>query len=1041
MRRLVAWFASNPIAANLLLLFLVFAGFASVFQIRQETFPNVAFDVVSVAVVYPGAAPDEVAEAICVRVEEALHGIQGIDRLFSRASEGYGAVWAQLEVGADARRVLEEVRTRVDAIDGFPEQAESPIVQELIDDSVLLAMAVFGDADEGTLRAAAERLREEITALPEVSRAELHGARSYELAIEVSEADLMRHGLSFDDVVGAVRGSSLDLPGGSLKTRGGEILLRARGRAYRGAEFERLVLLTRGDGTRLTLGEVARVVDGFVETDEKVRLDGSPAVVVRILTSEKENVLRIADAVEAQLETARAWLPEGLQAAVWYDRARQFRSRRDLLLRSGAQGLALILLVLAFFLRLRLALWVSAGIPVAFLGALIVLAASDVSINMMSLFAFIVALGLVVDDAIVVGENVAHHQTSAAEPLRGAIDGTVEVAVPVTLAVLTTVFFAVPIVSLPTVVGKIARSLGIVVIACLVFSLLEALLILPAHLARGRRRAAGGAGPLARLQQRVDVWMDDLIRRRYVPLLQRCLRWPALTLSVAAVTVMLAVALVAGGWVRYAFFPDVEEDHVTARLVMPEGTPPEVMEAAAGRLEREALTLRDELEAGGAPVYEHVLVAIGDPPYRHDDFEVGGEGPNVAYVRVGLVPGERRRVTSLEIETRWRERVGGIPGASGLSFRGSDLMGQPDLDVSLAGRHPQQLRRATDALRARLTAIPGVREVSDSQNGGKQELRLAIRPEAEALGLSLAELARQVRQGFHGQEVQRIQRGRDDVAVVVRYPREERRSLHDLERIRIRLPDGGELPFSAVAEAQLARGSSAIERRDRKSQIGVYADVDGNVSSVQSVIEELQAKVLPEILSAFPGVSYDLFGTSREETDLTRRLLRDWALALVAAYVLLAVPLGSYLQPLLIFAAIPFGVVGGVAGHALLGLEFSAFSMVGLVALTGVLVNDALVLLDLANRLRVGGLALRPALVEAGARRFRAIVLTSLTTFFGLLPLLFERSAQATWLQPMAVTLGFGVIFATAITLLLLPVAATLLENETKGTVLRRNQS
>jgi multidrug efflux pump subunit AcrB len=1030
MSRLITWFASNPVAANLLMVFVLVAGLAGISQIRQETYPNVAFDLISVAVPYPGAAPDEVEQAICVRVEEAIHGVKGIARLLSRASEGFGVVWARLEVGADPRRVLEEIRARVDAIDSFPDDAERPLIQELIDDSVLLALAVYGDADERTLRRAGERLRDEITALPEVARAELVGARSYELAIEVSEADLRRHGLRFDDVVRAVRASSLDLPGGTLKTQGGEILLRTHGRAYRASEFERLVLITRSDGARLALGQVARVVDGFVESDEKVSLDGSSAVVVRVLTSEQENVLTIAAAVKAQLERARAWLPQGLEADVWFDEAREFESRRDLLLRNGAQGLVLILAVLALFLRLRLAFWVSAGIPVAFLGALIVLAVTDVSINMMSLFAFIVALGLVVDDAIVVGENTARHQARGGDPLRGAIEGTREVAVPVTVAVLTTVFFAMPLLSLPTSVGKVARPMGVVVIACLVFSLLEALLILPAHLARSQERAHGRAGPLARLQRRVDAGVERFVARCYAPFVERCLRWPLLTLSVAAVGLMLSVALLAGGWVRYAFFPEIEADFVTARLVMPAGTPPEAVEAAAGRLEREVLALGEQLEAeaGGGRIFEHVMVAIGDAPYRHDDFNGGGDGPHVAHVHVGLVPGEARRVTSLEIEERWRERVGGIPGANALAFRGSDLTGEPALDVSLAGEDPARLRLAADALRSRLASLPGVREVSDSQSGGKQELRLAIRPEAEAFGLTLAELARQVRQGFHGEEVQRIQRGRDDVAVTVRYPREERRSLRDLESIRVRLPGGGELPFSAVAEARLAHGAAVVERRDRNSQIGVVADVDVGMTDVNVVIEELEVVILPEILAAFPGVSYDFFGTRREEAELTRHLQRHWALALIASYALLAVCLRSYLKPLLVFAAIPFGFVGGVAGHALLGIEFCAFSLIGLVALTGVVVNDALVLLDCANRLRARGRTTRLALLEAGVTRFRAIVLTSLTTFFGLLPLLFERSAQADWLEPMAATLGIGVVFASLITLVLVPASAALLE-------------
>jgi multidrug efflux pump subunit AcrB len=860
------------------------------------------------------------------------------------------------------------------------------------------------------------------------------GVQPYEIAIEVSEADLRRHGLRFDDVVRAVRASSVDLPGGSLKTRDGEILLRARGRVDRGPGFEELVLLTRRDGTRLHLGEVARVVDGFAESDERVRMDGKPAVVVRLLTSEKENVLDVTHAVRTYVEAARSRMPTGVAVVVGYDQSREFESRRDLLLRNGAQGLVLILLVLALFLRLRLAAWVAVGIPIAFLGALIVLSAIDVSINMMSLFAFIVAVGLVVDDAIIVGENVERHQRRSKDPVEAAIAGVQEVAMPVAAAVVTTVFFAIPALMLPTVIGKFSYVLGVVVIACLAFSVVEALLILPAHLAHVRRRQRrpsqhGGLRRLDRVQRSFDAALDRFVAGRYRRALESALCRPALVLSLAFATLLLAVGVMAGGWVRYAFLPNVEDDWVTARLVMPEGTAREVMDSAVRRIEKEGLALGDTLEAegrgDGRGVFEHVLVAIGDPPYRHDDFKGGGEGPNVGTVRISLVPGEARSVSSLEIENRWRRRVGGIPGAVSLTFSGTDLGAGSVIEVSLSGRDRETLQRAAQAVAAEISTLPGVREVSDSARRGKPELALRILPEAEALGLTLAELAlaRQVRQGFHGEEAQRIQRGRDDVRVVVRYPLEERRSLGDLENIRIRLPGGGELPFAAVAVAELGRGSAAIERRDRKSQVAVTADFDTRVASQNEVVATVTGAVLPKVLAAFPGVEYDLVGASREESELAEGLLRGMVLAMFAAYALLAVCLRSYLQPLVILLAIPFGFVGAVAGHALLGLEFSGFSMAGMIALAGVVVNDALVLLDRANRRRAEGLGWREALLDAGATRFRAIVLTSLTTFFGLLPLLFERSAQAAWLKPMAVTLGFGVVFATVITLVLVPAA------------------
>jgi multidrug efflux pump subunit AcrB len=525
------------------------------------------------------------------------------------------------------------------------------------------------------------------------------------------------------------------------------------------------------------------------------------------------------------------------------------------------------------------------------------------------------------------------------------------------------------------------------------------------------------------------VGLEHLGARFYPPLLARALAGPGVTLAVSASMLMVALGALAGGWVPYAFLPNVEGDFVAVRLAMPDGTPPEVVERALFHLESEAAALGVELEEEeGHPVFESVLSAVGDRPDRHDDFQVGGEGPNVAHVAVQLLAGERRDVTSLEVKERWREAVGAIPGALSLVFRGSDFSPNRPIDVSLSGPDPEELQRASEALKRALAAHPGVREIADSQSGGKQELALRIRPEAESLGLSLAELARQVRQGFHGEEVQRVQRGRDDVVVRVRYPLAERRSLRDLESTWLRLPDGRELPFSAVAEADVGVGYASVERRDRRRNIAVTADVDYSVSHPRTVLADLSARDFPRIAAGSPGLRFDLDGQTREEAEMTARLWRGFLLAMIATYALLAVPLRSYLQPLLIVVAIPFGLVGGIVGHLLLGLQVSAFSMIGVVALTGVVVNDALLLIDRANRRREAGDDVRSALLEACAARFRPILLTSLTTFFGLMPLLFEQSAQALWLKPMAVTLAFGVMFATGITLLIVPAAYVVLE-------------
>jgi multidrug efflux pump subunit AcrB len=815
--------------------------------------------------------------------------------------------------------------------------------------------------------------------------------------------------------------------------------MRADGRAHSGQEFARLVLVTHADGSRVRLGDVARVSDGFAESDERLRFDGEPAVMVRLLESGLDDVLAASGAVRAYLEQLAPRLPSAVAVGIWSDESLDFASRRDLLVRNGLQGLALIFAILALFLRPRLAFWVTLGIPIAFLGAMIGLSLTGQSINMMSMFAFIVALGLIVDDSIIVGENVARHQARTSDARAGAISGARGVMVPVLIAVLTTMLFIAPDLALPTAIGKVAFSLGVVVIGCLAFSLVESLLVLPAHLASGPR-AHGGmrrgvARALERVQSRVDAWLDHFIAHRYRPALERALCWPALTLTAALALLLVSLGAVAGGWIPRAFFPQIEVDTVSVRVAMPEGTAPRVISAAVRHLEECALEVGRELEAQeGKRIFKHVLAVIGDRPDHHDSFATGGEGANVGHVAIQLVPGEQRSVTSLEVKERWRERAGVIPGARSVVYRGSEFSWNRPIDVALSSRDPEVLSEAAAELVAALAATPGVREIADSQSGGKQELSLRIRPEAEAMGLSLAEAARQVRQGFHGEQVQHLYRGREEVAVVVRYPRGERRSIADLENVRIRLPGGGELPFSAVAEAAVTSGYAAIERRDRRRTVRVSADVDYDVTSPAAVLAGLAERDFPRIAAAHEGgVSFDLDGQSRDETEMTKALERGFLLALVASYALLAVPMRSYLQPLLILVAIPFGLVGAIAAHAALGLQISAFSLIGLIALTGVVVNDALLLIERANRRRAEGASAVDALLDAGTTRFRPILLTSLTTFFGLLPLLFEDSAQAEWLKPMAATLAFGVMGATFITLLIVPAAYVALEALEEG--------
>ncbi|MCB9509067.1 MAG: efflux RND transporter permease subunit [Deferribacteres bacterium] len=1043
MNRAIEWFARNPVAANLLLVMILAGGVLSLFTIKKEVFPEFNADTISVSVVYLGAAPEEVEEGVCVRVEEALQGLEGIKRLRSTASENVGRVLIEVEQGADTRKVLDEVKARVDAISTFPEQTEQPVIQELLFRSQVINVAVSGDADERTLKHLGERVRDEILDLPGISQVELTNVRPYEISIEVSETTLRRYNLSFDEVVQAVRRSSLDLPGGSIKTDGGEILFRTKGQAYRGKQFEDIVLRSFPDGTRLKLGEVANIVDGFEDTDQSARFDGKPAVMVQVFRVGDESALEIKDAIDTYIAKAKLRMPEGIELTMWQDDTKILKSRLDLMVRNGRAGFILVFLSLAIFLRLRLAFWVSVGLAISFLGAFWVIPYYDVSINLLSLFAFIVVLGIVVDDAIVVGENIYAHVERGESGVKAAIAGAKRVGVPVVFAVLTTVAAFSPLLSVPGNMGKFMRVIPIIVIATLLFSLLESLFILPAHL-RHLKPEEDSAKISNRIKRRWRRFQDEFarrmnlfVRRFYAPSLEFALNWRYGTIAVGIATFVLTIGLAVGGWVKFNFFPNVDADNVVALLTMPQGTPADVTAEAVQRLEASALVLKKEMTRSedSEPMIEHILASTGEQPFRVRQQQGSGRasasfaGAHIGEVNLQLMPSEERDLTSPEIAKRWRGLTGPIPDAVELVFSYSLFSAGEPINIQLAGSDYNQLQTAAQELKAAVGEYPGVFDVTDSYRAGKQEVKLKIKPEAESLGLTLFDLARQVRQAFYGEEAQRIQRNRDDVRVMVRYPEEERRSLSDLENMRLRVPGSAEVPFSVAAEADLGRGYAAINRTDRKRTISVTANVDDNVGNANEIMASLQKTALPAILDKYPSVSYSLEGQQREQQETMAGLFDGYLIALLLIYILLAIPFKSYSQPIIVMSAIPFGIVGAIWGHVIMGMDLTILSMFGIVALAGVVVNDSLVMVDFINRERANGLPLATAIREAGIARFRAILLTSLTTFLGLTPLLLERSLQAQFLIPMAISLGFGVIFATFITLVLVPVGYYILED------------
>ncbi len=1044
MNPLLRWFASNSVVANLIMIVILVAGLITVNTITKEVFPEFSLDMITVSVIHRGAAPEEVEEGVCVKIEEAIQDLEGIKHITSTSAEGLGTVMVELEQGTDVREMLNDVKARVDAIATFPDETEKPVIAEVTNRRQVIDIAISGPVEETVLKQVADRVRDELQDAGDITQVEVVAARPYEISIEVSEEALRRHGITFDFVASAIRRSSLDLPGGSIRTEGGEILLRTKGQAYRGREFEDITLMTRPDGTRLLLGEVAHVVDGFAETDQSARFLGEPAVLVRVYRVGDQSALVIAQEVKEYVASAQARMPNGVTLTAWNDYSRILRGRLNLLVTNAIQGFALVFIILALFLRLRLAFWVSLGIPISFLGTLWLMPTLGLSINMLSLFAFVVVLGMVVDDAIVVGENIYERIEQGEHGVDAAARGATQVAVPVTFAILTTICSFMPLMMVQGVTGKFMRVIPIIVIMTLVFSWIESLFVLPAHIAHAGRDTDEARNPVnrawKRLQKRCADGLNTVARKYYAPGLELGLKYRYGTVALGVATLMLTTGVVGAGWVKFRFFPDVESDFVAASITMPPGVAVGTTEEAVARLEQTAIALRDELETdrepGAPPPIQFILTAVGDQPYRARQ---GGPdsgsfaASNVGEVLLELAPAEKRNVTSSEVARRWRESTGQIPDAIELSFSSTIFRAGDPINVQLTGLDLDRLERASERVKEALARYEGVFDISDSFRGGKQEIKLRVKPAAEAYGVTLSDLGRQVRQAFYGEEAQRIQRGRDDVRIMVRFPEGDRRSLANLESMRIRTPDGGEVPFAEVAEAAPGSGFSTIRRVDRKRAINVTADVDATRANASEIIADLRENTLPGILKDFPAVSFSFEGEQREQAETMADLGRAFMLALLLIFAQLAIVFRSYIQPLIVMAVIPFGMVGAVWGHVIMGLDLSIMSMFGLVAVTGVVVNDSIVLVDYINRKRREGLPLERALREAGVRRFRPIWLTSLTTFAGLTPLLLARSVQAKFMVPMAVSLAFGVVGATFITLAIVPASYLILQDVKKA--------
>ncbi|MBR9909362.1 MAG: efflux RND transporter permease subunit [Gammaproteobacteria bacterium] len=1017
---MIAWFARNDVAANLLMALLLFLGLYSLqTRIPLEVFPTFGSDIIRVSVSLRGSTPEEVEQSVSIRIEEAVQDLEGIKKISSRSSEGSSNVTIEVDTGYDPRELLNDVKARVDAINTFPGEAEKPVISLAVRTREVIAVSISGDFTEKEIRQQAERVRDDLLSIEGITQVGLDDVRDYEISIEVSQDQLRQYNLRLSDVANAISASSLDLSAGNVKTSGGEVLIRLKGQAYERPEFENIVVRTNRDGSIVRVGDLAQVRDAFTEDPVQSRFNGRNAAMIEVYRVGQQSAIDVATKVKNYIAKQQPLLPTGMALETWRDMSLVVEARLNTLISNAIQGGILVILLLTLFLRPSVALWVFIGIPVSFMGAFTIMPLFGVSLNLISLFGFILVLGIVVDDAIVTGENVYRHLQTNPNSELAAIQGTQEVAGPVTFGVLTTVAAFIPMLMIEGQRGIMFANMAVVIIPILLFSLIESKLVLPAHLKHIKMRDATKPGRLSRWQHSVADGFEAFILKYYRPALNFCLANRHATIATFLGIFLVILALITSGWTRFVFFPRIPAENISVTLTMPVGTPFDVTDRHIEHITRQAMQLQQQYAdpETGASVIQHIYSTTGSGGR-------GSRGSNYGRVNFQITsPNERSQpITNAELVSQWRRLIGTIPGAEEISFRAEIMHAGNPIDIQLSGNNGDALREVADQLKVQLATHSGVFDITDSMSDGKEELRIKLKPEAYALGLTEAIVVRQIREAFYGYEAQRIQRGRDDVRVMVRYPLAEREAIANLQDFHLRTSDGRSIPVAQVVELIPGESPTAIYRNDLKRTLNVIADIDKEVVNM-TVVNASISEYLDSLLAQYPGMSYTLEGEAREQAESFGSLFYGLIFVLFAIYSLLAIPFKSYSQPLIVMSIIPFGTIGAFLGHWIMGMPLTLFSVLGMLALVGVVVNDSLVLVDFVNKQRrLHHKSVLEAIQTAGVVRFRPVMLTSLTTFFGLLPLLFEQSTQAQFLIPMAVSLAFGILFATLVTLLLVPV-------------------
>ena len=1006
--------AGHSVAANLLMLVFLVGGALMASQVKKEVFPDYDLDRVNITVPYPGASPAEVERGVILAIEEAVQGLEGIKEIIASAREGVGSVSVEIIEGENIQRLAQDIKSEVDRITSFPDEAEESRVVIAQRRRYVVDLALHGDHNEWVLREVAEDIRDRLIQDPDITQVEMEGVRDYEISIEIPQATLRAYNLTLGDVAQRIRRTSVELPGGAIKTESGDILVRVNERRDYGHEFGKIPIITTNDGTQVLLEDIAVINDGFKETDNFATYNGKPAVMIRVYRVGDQTPISVSDAVHQQVKIINQILPPGLALDARRDRSDIYRQRMDLMMRNGYLGLGLVFILLAIFLEARLAFWVSLGIPISILGSFLFLPLMDVSINLISMFAFIITLGIVVDDAIVVGENVYYLRQNGKTWFEAALQGAREIAKPIIFSVLTNMVAFMPMLFVPGFMGKIFKYIPMVVICVFAVSLIECLFVLPAHLGhRKRSDPAGLLGWLIAGQTRFSNLFGRFIRTKYGPFLDLVLRYRYLALAVGIAVLLLTVAYIKSGRMGFELFPKVESDYAKVTAKLPFGSAVQKTE----RVQQIMVAAAQQVAAenGGENLVQGIFAVIN---------------ANLAEVRVYLTPPDVRPISTSELTELWRERVGTITGLEFLKFE-SDAGGPgrgAAITVELSHRRINVLEQASDELAKALGFFPNVTDIDDGYAPGKQQIDFQIKPEGRSLGLRSQEVARQVRHAYYGAEVLRQQRGRNEIKVTVRLPKAERAFEYNLEEMILRTPAGMEIPLREAVSVTRGRAYTTIDRRNGRRVVTVSADVKPR-SQTDQVLQSLKADTLPVLQQKFPGLAYGFEGRQADRRESMRGLLLGLLMALVVIYAMLAVPFNSFIQPMIIMMSIPFGIVGAVIGHLLMGYSLSVMSTFGVVALSGVVINGALVLIDFANRKRQAGMNDHDAIHGAGIHRFRPIFLTTLTTFGGLTPMIFETSRQARFLIPMAISLGFGILFTAFITLLLVPALYLIVED------------